>query len=31
MDPISGLSIRWIRAYDVMKNDFIYRFDAAFS
>lgn len=30
-DPISGLSIRVIRHWDVMKSDFRYRFDAAFS
>ena len=31
LDPVSGLSIRCIRHFDVMKGEFRYRFDAAFS
>jgi hypothetical protein len=30
-DPISGLSIRCYRQFDVREGEFLYRFDAAFS
>ena len=30
-DPISGVSIRCFRCWDVRRSDIVYRFDAAFS
>ena len=30
-DPISGMSVRCFRAWDVMESGIVYRFDAAFS
>ena len=30
LDPVRGLSIRGLKAYDPMRDRFLYRFDAAF-